>query len=126
MNGVLLDSYAWIELFIGSEKGEKVKQILVTQPCWTSIISIAELSEWAEKNQLDAEQYIATLIAKSAVLNLDEKMLQAAGKTNFHRKKKIKNWGLIDSIILTTAKTYGLNIATGDKHFKDIEETIII
>ena len=127
MTGLLLDSYAWIEFFIASkQKGETVKQILSKQICYTSAISIAEISEWCEKNRLDSRKHIDTVIRKSVILNLNEKMLEMAGRINFARKREVKNWGLVDSIILTSAKIHCLNVVTGDKHFKDVEGTIII
>ena len=127
MTGLLFDTYAWVEFFLGSEeKGRKAAEMLLNQACYTSIISIAEVSEWCEKNNRDARKYVNILIKKSDVLGLNEAMLETAGKINFLRKKQIKNWGLIDSIVLTTAKTHGLQIVTGDKHFKDIEGTVVI
>jgi len=60
--------------------------------------------------------------SSSDVLDLDEEIAILAGKINFENKKKIKNWGMLDSFIYSTARLYGLKTLTGDKHFKDLEE----
>jgi predicted nucleic acid-binding protein len=50
-----------------------------------------------------------------------------AGELNFERKKRVKGWGMADSIILATARRAGSRIVTGDSHFRDLtEETIML
>jgi len=123
---MLIDSYAWVEFFDGTPKGKAVEAVLKSAPCHTPGICIAEISEACERRCWPADTIISEIKKLSTIILPDEKILQASGKINFERKKKVKSWGLVDSIILTTALAYGLNIVTGDKHFKDIEGTMII
>jgi predicted nucleic acid-binding protein len=51
---------------------------------------------------------------------LDQKICILAGKLSFQRKRLIKGWGMIDSLILATALVSNLKILTGEKHFKDL------
>jgi predicted nucleic acid-binding protein len=119
---MLLDTYAWIEFFRGTDSGKNVREILRTEICCTSIISIAEVVEWCLKNNLNARigEYVKGVTRGSVVLDLDEQIAMAAGKINYERKKKIKGWGMVDSFILATGASYNLNILTGDSHFKDL------
>ena len=48
-----------------------------------------------------------------------------AGEINFDNKKKIKNWGMSDSIILATAKLLNAKVLTGDKHFRNFNSVMI-
>jgi predicted nucleic acid-binding protein len=57
---------------------------------------------------------------------LEEELARAAGELNFERKKKVKGWGMADSIILATARRAGSRIVTGDPHFRDLTEEAIM
>lgn len=125
---MLLDTYAWIEFFQGTEKGRKVKAVIAKQSCYTSIISLAEIAEWCLKNKLDVKYFIKVVERLSTILSLDEEMTIAAGKINFYHKKckKIKGWGMIDSLIYATARFYNLAVLTGDKHFRSLPNVEIL
>ena len=118
---MLLDSYAWIEFLLGSEEGEKVKEVIQKEKCFTSIVSIAEINEWCLKNNLEIDFFVETIKKLSEIINLNEEIVRLAGKINFYNKKKIKGWGMLDSLIYTTARLYNLKVLTGDKHFKELE-----
>lgn len=119
---ILLDSYAWIEFFSGSEKGMKVKRILELHECFTSIVSIAEITMWCLRNDLFPKKFIGTMHSYSKILQITEHISELAGKINFEHKKKIKNWGMLDSFIYASARIYGLKTLTGDPHFKNLED----
>jgi len=119
---MLLDTYAWVEFFKGTNEGKKVKEILKKEKCYTCIVSIAELVEWCSKNNLKEEikEYFKAITKSSVILNLDEEISLLAGKINHERKKNIEGWGMMDSLILATAISYDIKILTGDTHFKDL------
>ena len=47
----ILDSYAWIEYFRGSKKGEKVREFIQNEKCFTPSIVIAELADLYSKKK---------------------------------------------------------------------------
>lgn len=122
---MLLDTYAWIEYFLGSKKGKKVKRMLKEAECFTSAISLAEISYWLAKNKSNQEK-LSLVKNFSTVLSLDNDLLEAAGRISYQKKQDIKDFGLIDAIILATSKAYGLPVVTGDKHFEKEEGTIML
>jgi len=122
---LLLDTYAWVEFFNGTKKGKKVKAILEKENCFTSAICLAELSEWIERENLDRKEKMHEVKALSSILGLDLETLELAGLLKVQKRKQEKGFGLIDAIILATAKIHGLKIVTGDKHFKQ-ENTIML
>jgi predicted nucleic acid-binding protein len=125
---MLLDTSAWVEFFMNTEKRETVWNTLKTKECFTSLITLAELSNWCWKNNLkdQIEPYIEGIKTNSRVLGLDEEILLNAGKLNYERKKIVKGWGLADSLLLSTAQVYGLGILTKDFDFRDLPDVEIL
>ncbi len=123
---MLLDTSAWIEFFIGSAKGKRVKEVLDKDDCYTSIVSLAEVTNWALKENREVHYLISTIKQLSNVMELDEDITVLAGKLNFERKKIIKKWGMLDSFILASGSIYGLEIITKDGDFRDLQEVEIL
>ena len=119
---MLFDTSAWIEFFQGTEKSKKVENALKTEENFTSIVTFAEIVNWCLKNNVQDKirSYIEGINSGSAILELNEPIALVAGKLNYERKKIIKNWGMIDSIILATSQVYNLKILTKDSQFKDL------
>ena len=68
---MLIDTSAWVEYFRATEKGEKVKQIIKTKgQLFTNPLTIAELTQWADKNLLDTKSILAFVYASSEILEL--------------------------------------------------------
>ena len=120
---MLLDTSAWIELFQGTEKTLVVKNILEKEENFTSTITFAEVVNWCLKNSKEDKitEYIEGIKNGSTILDLKEAIIISAGKLNYERKKIVKNWGMVDSLILSTALFYNLKILTKDHHFRDLE-----
>lgn len=123
---MLLDTSVWIDFFEGNKDGDKVKEILEYEKCYTSIVSIAEIVNWCARNNLDKDYYIKVMENNSFVINLKRSIVILAGRINFENKKFIKNWGMLDSFIYTTAKIYNIKLLTSDHHFKDLQGADIL
>ena len=123
---ILLDSSAWVEFFIKSEKGQAVKKYIGIEECYTSIVTLAEISNWAMRENLNGKNLIKFIINSSKILDLNFEISFLAGEINFKRKKIVKNWGMVDSIILATSLYYDLKILTKDSDFKDLENVEIL
>ena len=125
---MLLDTSAWIELFQGTDNTAIVKNILETGENFTSAITFAEIVYWCSRNGLDDKisSYLDGIKNGSTILSLSEAIAISAGKLNYERKKTVKNWGMIDSLILATSLIYDLKILTKDSHFKDLENAEIL
>lgn len=119
----LIDSFAWIEYFRGTKEGEKVKRLLENFRCFTHTVVIAELSDkYSRENYSFWSQDLQFISENSVLLNLDMQTASEAGKIKQLVRKKYKNkFGLVDAIILATAKKMNAKVVTGDKHFKPLE-----
>ncbi len=126
-NTYVIDSFAWIEYFVGSTEGAKVKPFVEGGKSMTPTIVIAELSGKYRKENLSFDEDLNFITGKTRVIPLDSKIANEAGKLNHERKNRVRRWGLADSIVLATAREHNAKIVTGDEHFRDLpEETIMI
>jgi predicted nucleic acid-binding protein len=117
---MLLDTSAWIEFFRGTPEGKYVAEVLHTEDCYTSIVTLAELSHWALKEKQDISLLISIVKQLSVVINLDNYIAILAGQLNFERKKIVKKWGMLDSFVLATGRTYNLTILAKDGDFDNL------
>ena len=121
----VIDSYAWIEYFIGTEKGEIAKEYIEGKKSATSSITIAELTEKYKRENKEFGEDFNFIISQTKIVDIDSKMALLAGKINFENKKKIKGWGMADSIILATAQLLNAKVVTGDSHFRELNSIMI-
>ena len=132
---IVVDAYAWIEVFLGSEKGRKVKEILErADEVYTPDTVLAEIArkyirEGADEPTTDAR--LETITTASNVTQTDAKVaLEAATcytqlATNA-RKAKLKSPSLFDAIVLALGRAVKAKIVTGDEHFRNLPETVWI
>jgi predicted nucleic acid-binding protein len=124
----LIDTYAWIEYFLGSSEGIKVKEIIETRVINTSIISIAELSDKYLRENLSNvwnERY-AFIINKAKILPISLDVAKNSGMRKKELRKINSNMGLADALIYETALHHNLTIVTGDPHFKTSENVFFL
>ena len=122
----IIDSYAWIEYFEGSRKGEKVKVILEKNECFTSSLSVAEVAVKFIKNSKNASEPCAIISNLSKELAVDHGIAFSAATLYVEKRKSIKDIGIVDVIIIAQARENNLVILTGDEHFKDEPNTLLI
>ncbi len=122
----VIDSYAWIEYFRGTEKGKEAKKFIESSKVATSAITLAELSEKYIRESQDFKEDVNFILSQAKVISLDTEIAIKAGAINFENKKVIKNWGMADSIVLATTRSLGAKVVTGDEHFRNIKDAIMI
>ncbi len=123
----VIDSYAWIEYFRGSSSGQKAKEFIERGSATTSAITLAELQEKYLREKWDSfELDLKFMTTKTSVIMIDQQISILAGRLNYENKKRIKNWGMADSIVLATARIFTAKVVTGDPHFRDLKDAIMI
>jgi len=129
----VIDAYAWIEYFRASKFGEIAKEYIESDDAATPTIVVAEISrkllqEIAISNETPVGRLkrLEFIRAKSRIIDLDFETAVEAGEIDVDMKKKVKGWGLADSIILCTARNAKGKVVTGDEHFRGLEETVSI
>ena len=121
----VIDSYAWVEYFKGTKKGEIAKEFIETKENATASITIAELSEKYERENKSFEEDMQFILSRTKIVPLNAEIALESGKVNCVNKKKIKNWGMADAIILATANKLGAKVVTGDEHFRNLNSIML-
>lgn len=125
-----MDSYAWLEYFMGTEAGARVKKIVESgaDEKLTPSICLAEIYAkiLRTEDEQKAELRRAFIKSRSALIPLTEELAVEAAKTDVAMKKKVHGWGLADSVVLSTAKNRNAKVATGDPHFRGLDESYMI
>jgi len=131
---IVLDSYAWIEYFLGSEAGEVVKGYLNTEEAATPSIVLAEIARKYLRERMEEKDVLRRLVfisASTTIAEINANLSLAAAKAYLEllektKKEKLKKPSLTDGITLATGRALGAKILTGDEHFKGLREVIYI
>src|SRR3989344_2326081 len=120
----IFDTYAWIEYFLGSEKGKVVQSLLantknriVTLEC-----SIGELKTWSLKNKLDFTVYYRVVRADSWLMKLVLPDWIKAAEIRHEQRKYHKDFGMLDALLLVKQKELRAMVVSGDPHFEGLKE----
>ncbi len=124
----IIDSYAWVEYFLGSAKGMLLKKLFdnVRDEFFTIECCLAEIVGWALKNNKDERALFEIIRANSQVLSITEENWVAAGKERFVQRKEQGDFGLIDATLVVKQKEFSCKIISGDKHFKNLKNIIFM
>jgi predicted nucleic acid-binding protein len=124
----LIDTYAWVEYFIGSKKGEQVKKIIEDEnnAIFTAECCLAEIKGWAIRESMDFEE-LYSIIRKVSDIQciLTQDWLEAATIRSELRKTK-EGFGMIDALIIAQQKRIGCKVVSGDPHFGHLKDVIFI
>ena len=130
---IVVDAYAWIEIFIGSERGTRVKEILEqADEVYTPDTVMAEVArkycrEGAEERTTQARLEIVA--GASDIVLIDIKLALEAAKCYTRlareaRRRRLATPSLFDAIPLAVARLLKAKILTRDEHFRNLPETI--
>jgi len=130
-----VDSYAWVELFLGGQKGQRVRRIIAeADEVRTPDVVLAELSrkylrENAEVSvvrsrlQTITSASLVTPVGVDVAVKAGEAFLELADRA---AKRRRRAPSLFDAIVLATARVHDSKVLTGDEHFEGLSETIPI
>ena len=124
---MLLDSFAWMEYFMGTQEGENIRKLVDDDiQLYTSPIVIAEIYSKSLRTDGNAEERKDFIIKRCALIVLDENIAVEAAKIHAENKIKKPDFGLADAIILASARNRNIKVVTGDPHFKDFKDAIMM
>jgi len=132
---IVVDSYAWIELFVGSDKGRIVKDRLgKAEEVYTPDIVLAEIARKYHRENIGIptiEARLQTISEASLVIPIDKVVAVKGAELDFELKRKAREGGLkepslFDALILAFSKVVGASLMTGDEHFRGMSDVIWI
>ena len=65
---------------------------------------IAEFTDKYMREKLSPSENLAFMKNRSVIADLDYQIAELAGRLTRQRKATVKGWGLVDSIVLSTAR----------------------
>lgn len=120
---LVFDTFAWLEELGHGPFGERVHALHVAKRIGTPVVALAELAHIHElRHPQSRETAIETVMGTSTVLPLTAAIAVAAGRTRAQLAASRRGIGLIDCIILETARAHGARLLTGDPHLKGLDD----
>lgn len=132
---VFLDTSVIIEIFRREKKSKSFQRILdtiggnnnVEEPNYMSIVQLAEISDWCSKNGIPSSNGINSAKSLAQILPLDESVCQKSGGIKLAKRKAgDPDFGLIDAIILASARSIGQKLLTLDGHFEGENDCAVL
>ncbi len=130
---VVVDSYAWIEIFAGTAKGENAINVMNdAEQLYTPDVVLAEIARKYRREGFDravVEKRLDRIAEASQIISIDNKVALASAYAFFDlreeaKRKGIGEPGLFDAIILGTTRAISGKVLTGDPHFENLGETL--
>lgn len=125
---MLIDSDAWMEYFMGTKKGERVKEIIEdnTRILYTLPIIIAEIYSKSLNIDDNVEDRKEFIIDRCVIIPIDVEIAVEAARIYARVKKREKGFGLMDAIVLASAKKKDVKVLTGDYHLRSFPECVML
>jgi len=120
----VIDSFAWLELFGGTQKGEKVKGVFKenTGIATTAANYYEVYYRMEQKFGLAARKRAVRFIENNAqIIPIDNRI--ATGAAEIRLKEGLS---AVDAFTLAAARMLNCKVVTGDKHFRDFTEVSMI
>jgi predicted nucleic acid-binding protein len=132
---LVVDTFAWVELFLGREKGQRVLSLVRdAEEVRTPDIVLAEIARKYERENVETrtiESRLQAINEASLVTPIDNEVALKCGKAFVDlqgkaKKERLGNPSLFDAVVLATARVYSCMVLTGDQHFAELPETLFL
>lgn len=130
---IVIDTYAWIEIFIGSQKGDRAREILSkAQEAYTPDIVLAEVARKYLREGVEQEKVserLEKISEASDIAAINGEVALESAKCYMELLARAEKAGartpsLFDAVILGVARVLKAKLVTSDEHFKDLPETL--
>ncbi len=120
---ILLDSWAWLEFFKGSENGKMVKDYVGRGEAYTTAANVyAVYHRLREDEGRDKTQRALYFIKnRCTIIDIDWEVAIKAAEIRSN-----KGLRAIDAFTLAAARIKNARVLTGDVHFKSIKDVIFL
>lgn len=124
---IVADAYAWVEYLDGTRRGEKLRDLLKAgAEIYTSAVTLAEVVSKAARTGKDHETAHRVIRGNSTIVEADEPLSYDAGILHAEMRRTIRDFGLSDAYVLATARKLDAKVLTGDPHFKDTGNAMML
>jgi predicted nucleic acid-binding protein len=124
---MLLDTSALVAIFTNKRSAERIAKEVGDSQLYVSQIQLAELADWAVRSGAPAAERVEAVEQMASVAPLTREIcLEAAAIKFSNRKKPASAFGIIDGIVLATARSLGQSLLTFDTDFVGEEDCVIL
>jgi len=127
---MLLDTTILIEITRSdkdTKRFDKIFQFIEEEPLYISMIQIAEVADWCQRNDVRPSEFISQIKNIANVIPLDEDIcIDGSNIKSEMRDKKISKFSLLDGIILASARSIDEKLLTTDSDFRKADDAIVI
>ncbi|MBU4341309.1 MAG: PIN domain-containing protein [Candidatus Altiarchaeota archaeon] len=121
---LMIDTWAWIEILTGTEKGKKAKELMKGKTIYTTSGNTYELRyKLRERYGKKADEIIRSIIGNSVIVSINDKISERASEIKFSKKGDI---GAVDCFTLAAGELIGAKVVTGDPHMKGMSNVIYL
>jgi len=130
---IVVDAYAWIEFFLGSEAGLRAKKIIEeAENVLTPGTVLAEVArKYAREGASEPliRKRLATILEASEQVDVDADLAVEVARAAVQLDASAASSGLrkpslFDGIVLASARRNRAKVLTGDEHFRGLAETV--
>ena len=127
---MFIDTSIIIELLEGNKSSPRIDKIfkyIKDEPLFVSIIQLAEKSDWCIKYKTDSEKRIRQIKELINIIPLNDTICSQSGEIKHEmRGLGVSKFGLIDGIILASARSINQKLLTSDTDYRKAEDAIVI
>ena len=123
---LIVDSWAWLELFTGSGRGRTVEEKIGHALPFTSAVTLAEVVSVASRRGRPMDKEVSGIRSLSKVVPPTSDDAIEAGILHATTRKSSANFSLADAFVLQLARKLGGKVLTGDPDFREIKEAELI
>ena len=125
---LLIDAFSWIEYLEGSAIGEEVHRILKNKEheIFVLPITIAEVVSKTERKKGNTQLAYNIILENANIIETTPRVARETGMLHAQTRKKIPHFGIVDALLIATAKSIGARVLTGDSHFKSFKDVILV
>lgn len=127
---MLLDTSTLVEIFRNPSESSVIEEITIKiedEEAYISVIQVGEIADWAARNKTSPEERVEAIKELARIVPLTERIcLDAAEIKQARRTVGYKSFGLIDGMILATARSLGQRVLTYDKDFRGEKDCILL
>ncbi|MCP8313065.1 MAG: PIN domain-containing protein [archaeon] len=127
---MLLDTSVIVEIFrspSASRRHRKIVKEIGEEEVFVSVIQLAEVADWAVRNRIPPKDRVASIKEFARIVPLDEQICLDASVIKYRRRELgYSDFGLLDSIVLATARSIGQRVLTFDKDFTGESDCLVI
>ena len=124
---MFLDTSALVAIFTNKRAADKIAKEAGESQIYVSQVQFAELADWAIRSGAPATERLEAVGQMESVAPLTREIcLEAAGIKFTKRKNGVKGFGIIDGIVLATARSLGQSLLTFDTDFAGEDGCVVL